>query len=155
MAEKILLESVGVICRKQKGEVVWLLVKQESDGDWELPRGMVRKGESSVRAAIRTMSEKLGMKAKVLEEAGRSGGAAKIKEQIVTKRTLYYLMQYRDGFEMLGVFEAKWMSYKEAIKKISSKREQGMLKEAKNIIDEKIEEGFKFKKYEEEEILAE
>lgn len=151
MAEKVLLESAGVICKKKKGRLLWMVVKQEPEVGWELPKGLVRKGESSVRGGIRTMSEKLGMKVKVLEEAGRSGGAAKLKEQIVTKRTLYYLMQYRDGFEILGVAEAEWMDYDNAIKKIGFKREQSMLTEAKRIIEEKIENGFKFKKYQEEE----
>jgi len=132
MAEKQVLVAAAVVFRKEKGGEEWFVVKNE-EGDWELPKEMVRKGESSVRAAIRAMAELGGMSAKVLEEAGRSGGAAKLKGKLVTQRYLYYLMQFKDGGEVLGYPEYEWLDYARAVRRLVAKRDKLMLRQARSM----------------------
>jgi len=134
MKEKILLTAASCVFKKKKGDISWFLVKNEDSGDWEIPKTQVRTGESSVRASIRSMAEEGGMRAKVIEEVGRAGGAGKVGEKIVTQRTLFYLLSYREGADVLGFVDSDWVDHSSALRKVSSKRDNQMLKDAKVLI---------------------
>jgi hypothetical protein len=133
MQEAVILVSAAVVYKKSPIGPLWFIVKQDEDSPWEIAKTVARRGESSVRASIRCMAEQGGMKAKVLEEAGRSGGAVKSKGRVVTQRYIYYLMVYKDGGEVLGYQSYDWLEYAQAVRKLASKRDKAMLKEAKNI----------------------
>lgn len=126
------LVSVATLVRVKDGVMDWFLTKNPGDPKWELPKVVVRKGESSVRAALRIMGEKGAMTTRVLEEAGRSGGATVVGGKSVPQRSLYYLMLYKSSAgEPIGFGETEWVSLATGIKHLASKREQRMLKQAK------------------------
>lgn len=133
MKEKIVLVSTSVVFKKNGNKPLWFLVNQSDGQEWELPRTLVRRGESSVRASIRCMAEQGGMRAQVLEEVGRFGGATKVNGKAVNQRTLYYLMLHREGSEVLGFAGAEWLDYPKALKKLSSKRDQTVLTQAQEM----------------------
>lgn len=111
------------------------MTKQKDSQDWEIPKVVVRKGESSVRAVIRIMGEKGGMSTRVLEEVGRAGGTTTINGKILSQRQIYYLMLLRSGSsEAIGFEDFQWLDYTKAQKALSSKREKSMLKEAKEVL---------------------
>lgn len=136
MDKNLVLVSVSILFREQQGKTSWFLVKHSDSNEWELPKVIVRKGESSVRAALRIMGEKGGMTTKVLEEAGRAGGAVTTSDNKTTsQRYLYYLMILKNGSkETIGFGEYLWLEYTKAFKKLSSKREKTMLKSAKETL---------------------
>ncbi len=110
----------------------WFISKTEEDGDWEFPKIVSRKTESSVRATIRMMGEKGGMSTKVIEEVGRAGGVTSVNGKTLPQRHIYYLHRLKSkSSEPVGFVDSGWFEYNSALKKLSSKREQGMLKEAK------------------------
>jgi len=133
MAEKILLVATCVVYKDEGKKRLWFITKTDRDEDWELPKTVARKGESSVRAAIRMMAEQGGMRAKVLEEVGRSGGATKVNGNAVSQRLLYYLMHFRDGEEALGFVESDWLEHDKVMRRLGSKRDQQMLKQANKL----------------------
>lgn len=131
--------SIGgaAIFRDNRGKRQFLLVKGKEDGDWEIPKVTVRRGESSVRAVIRMISEQGGMSARVLEEAGRSTGNVIINGKSISQKIYYYLMvQKAGGSELIGFSEFKWMDFADAIKKVSLKKEKDILKDAKDVLKE-------------------
>jgi ADP-ribose pyrophosphatase YjhB (NUDIX family) len=137
MQDKTVLISAAVVFKKSRGKSRWFVVKQgNGENDWEIPKTLVRRGESSVRAAIRMMAEQGGMSARVLEEVGRSGGAVKIKGKLVSQRHLYYLMVFKDGGEVLGYDDYEWLEYAKAVRKLSTKRDRMMLKQARSLLRE-------------------
>ena len=155
MKEQTVLVSIPVIFKREDSGVKWFIVKQRDDNDWEFPKVIVRKVESSVRAAIRAMSEQGGMRAQVYEEVGRTGGATKINGQAVTQKNIYYLMMHKGGAnEVLEFTQSDWLDYSKAVKKLASKNDQNMLKEANDLYKKLSKEG-RFDKQEEdpEEIL--
>jgi len=128
------LVSIALVFKQDNG-LEWFLVKKNPDSEWEFPRTDVRTGESSVRASIRTMAEDATIRAKVLEEVGRSGGATRVKGRLVSQRHLYYLMQYKDGgSQLLGFTAGEWVEHTKALKRLTSKRDNAMLKEAKKVL---------------------
>jgi 8-oxo-dGTP pyrophosphatase MutT (NUDIX family) len=127
----------ALVFRDNRGKRQWLVVKQKDEGDWEIPKVTVRKGESSVRAAIRMTSEQAGMSARVLEEAGRGTGNTVINGKTIPQKYFYYLMvQKAGGVEVIGFNDFKWLEYGEAVKKIALKKEKDILKSGKEVLKE-------------------
>lgn len=118
--------------KEQTNGVRWFISKQEKEGDWEIPKIVTRKAESSVRASIRMMGEKGGASTKVLEEVGRAGGITTVNNKTVPQRHIYYLhiLKSENG-EPIGFAESAWLPYAKAVRKLASKRERGMLKDAR------------------------
>lgn len=104
--KKLVLVSGAIVFKETRGKKRWFLIKKEEEGsEWEIPKIMARKTESSARAAIRLMAEQASMDAKVLEEAGRAGGSTTVNGKAVPQRYLYYLMVLQGGGEILGFDE--------------------------------------------------
>jgi len=147
MNKDLVLISGAIVYRATKGKKRWFLAKQfEEGGEWEIPKIIVRKAESSARGAMRLMLEQGGMDTQVLEEAGRAGGSATIGGKVVPQRHLYYIMLFKEREEdeeeedkkgekereiMLGFTESGWFEYAQAVRKLRSKRERLMLKQGR------------------------
>jgi hypothetical protein len=141
--------SIGgaIVFKDSRGKRQFLIVKVKEDGDWEIPKVTVRKGESSVRAAIRLISEQGGITARVLEEAGRSSGTTIINGKSIPQKHYYYLMMQKGGVsEMIGFLEYKWVEYSDATKRLGLKKEKEMLKSAVGVLKE-WEKTHKIKQY--------
>jgi len=135
--DKLLLVGVAVVFnRDNRGKPRWFVIRQTADGEWELPKMAVRRGESSVRSVIRAMGEQGGMKVKVLEEVGRSGGAVTVNGKVVSQRYLYYLMLEKGGGEVLGFEQYDWLDYPKAVRKLVTKRDKQMLMTARDMVKE-------------------
>jgi hypothetical protein len=134
--KNLVLISGACIFRDFKGQNKWFLIKQQEEDGWEIPKVLVRKGESSVRAVLRLMGEKGGMTTRVLEEAGRAGGVTTINGRTFPQRHIFYLMVAKSmANEVLGFEEYQWLDYSHAVKKLTSKREKSMLKAAKETLE--------------------
>jgi ADP-ribose pyrophosphatase YjhB (NUDIX family) len=132
MNKNLVLVSGAVVFRPTRGKSKWFIVKQTDNESWEIPKVMVRKGESSVRAALRMIGEKGSMSTKVLEEVGRAGGATTINGKTFPQRHLYYLMLLISASkEPIGFSNHLWLEYAKAVRKLTSKRERAMLKQAR------------------------
>ena len=114
-----------------------MVVKGKEDGPWEVPKVMVRKGESSVRAVIRMAGEQLGIAARVLEEVGRASGMAVLNGKSVPQKFYYYLMMQRaKGGEIMGFLDYQWLEFDKAVKKLDAKKEKSFFKISKPILKE-------------------
>ena len=135
MNKNLVLVSGAIVFKEKNGKINWFLSKKKDAEEWEIPKVLVRKGESSVRAALRMMGEKGGMSTRVLEEAGRAGGTATVNGKVISQRYIYYLMLLRAGSsEAIGFENYEWLDYKKAARELSSKREKTMLKQAKEVL---------------------
>jgi 8-oxo-dGTP pyrophosphatase MutT (NUDIX family) len=147
MNKDLVLISGAIVYRAIKGKKRWFLAKQSGeDGDWEIPKIIVRKAESSARGAMRLMLEQMGMDTQVLEEAGRAGGSATINGKVVPQRHLYYIMLFKEREEeeeektgkkeeveeiVIRFDDYGWFEYAQAVRKLRSKRERLMLKQGR------------------------
>ena len=132
MDNSVVLISCAVLFKTVRGKDVWFLVRQSEEGKFEIAKTVARKGESSVRASLRMIGEQGGITGKVLEEAGRAGGVTSVNNKVLPQRHIYYLMSLVDEEgEAIGFEEFVWLEYSAAIRKLSSKRERAMLKQAR------------------------
>ena len=131
--KNLVIISGAIVFKEGRSKKRWFIVKQSDlEDSWEIPKVFVRKGESSVRAALRMMGEQGGMTTKVIEEAGRAGGVATVNDKTLPQRHIYYLMVRESGVgEVIGFAKTRWFTYADAVRKLSSKRERAMLKEAR------------------------
>jgi len=119
----------AVLFRKKNGKTSWFLVQSKGKDYWELPKGIVRKGESSVRTAIRTIGEMAGLQARVLEEAGRGVEQGNL--------IVYYLMQHRNSSSSKSNYsKVSWVPYYSAKQKLSKSWEKKIIMQAKQVLHE-------------------
>jgi 8-oxo-dGTP pyrophosphatase MutT (NUDIX family) len=125
----------AIVFRDNRGKRQFLLVKTKEDGDWEIPKVIVRKGESSVRSVIRLTGEQGGMTTRVLEEVGRTTGTTVLNGKSMPQKFYYYLLLQKGGTsDLIGFVEFKWLEYAEAVKKVILKREKDMFKLAREVL---------------------
>jgi hypothetical protein len=127
--------SIGgaVVYKEGRGKRSYWIVA-DKDGNWEIPKVTVRRGESSVRAVIRMTSEIVGMNARILEEVGRHSAVVLVNGKAASQKTYYYLLLLKSVTEIMGFEKYQWMDFKKASKAVELKREKEALKEAEELI---------------------
>jgi ADP-ribose pyrophosphatase YjhB (NUDIX family) len=135
MNKNFVLVAATVIFQEIDGKLLWFIAKEAEGEDWTFPKVIVRKGESSVRAALRMVGQKASMSTRVLEEIGRTGGVTTLNGKTVPRRYIYYLMVARHvGTEAIGFVESEWCDYAKAAKKLISKTDLAMLKDGRQVL---------------------
>lgn len=131
------LVAGAVAYREKKGEPEWFVVKSKNGERWELPKSDVKRGESSVQAVIRYTQETAGLKASVLEEAGRVNVTATIQGAPIEEKVIFYLMRNGNGEVLIpSSLNSEWLKFASAKKRLSLIREQKMLTAAHDILRE-------------------
>jgi len=141
----------GVVYKKTKGKILFLLGKHSGYHKWVLPKGLIDEGEKSWQTAIRETEEEMGVKTKLVQEKPihqetyfywadlkdpkknretrrvekyQEEGGAKVK---VFKTVTFFLLEHLSGnpkdhgWEMK---EAGWFNYKKALELMSFKGEK-------------------------------
>lgn len=127
----------GVVYRRRGGRVEVALISVGEQGRWQLPKGLVGRGEPPEEAALREVREETGLACEVV--AGlepveywyfSKGGARRVRFH---KRVHFYLMRYLSG-DVSGhddeVNEARWVEAEEAGVMLAFKGERKALAEA-------------------------
>jgi len=127
--------SIGgaVVYKEGRGKRYYWIVA-DKDGNWEIPKVTVRRGESSVRAVIRMTGEIVGMNAKILEEVGRHSAVVLVNGKATPQKIYYYLLFLKAVEEIMGFEKYQWMDFKKATKALELKREKDALKNAEELI---------------------
>jgi ADP-ribose pyrophosphatase YjhB (NUDIX family) len=145
--KNLVLVGGACIFKEVRGSMKWFVIKQNGEDKWEIPKVLVRKGESSVRGVLRMMGEKANMTTRVLEEVGRFGGVTTVNGKKLPQRHIYYLMLAKAASsEAIGFSESAWVEYPKMIKMLSSKREKGVVKAASTELSRIKKKGLKNKR---------
>lgn len=131
----------GVVYRRRGGGVEVALISVGEQGRWQLPKGLVGRGESPEEAALREVREETGLECEIVGalEAVEywyfsKGGPRRVRFH---KRVHFYLMRYVAG-DVSGhddeVNEARWVEIEEAARTLAFKGERKALEEAREMI---------------------
>lgn len=141
MPTELQISAGGVVYRKKKNGVELALIKVGPVIRWQLPKGIVDKGETPEDAAVREVREETGLKAKIesplekIEYWYVSGGkTGKVRYH---KFVHFYLMKYRSGStddHDHEVLEARWVPIVDAIRMLSFKSERELAEKAREMI---------------------
>lgn len=128
----------GVVFRKVKNKVFWLLVRLTGTDRWQLPKGTIDPGEKSLDAAIREVREEGGIEVRTLSKIGKIQYFFVLGEEKIFKTVTYYLMEFikgTPGGHDHEVDEVRFFPFQEAFEKLSFDNDKNMLKKAKEILD--------------------
>ncbi len=131
----------GVVYRQRGGRTEVALISVGEQGRWQLPKGLVGRGETPSEAALREVAEETGLTCAVEAELERveywyfsKGGARRVRFH---KFVHFYLMRYVSG-DVSGhddeVNEARWVWVEEAEGMLAFKGERKTLTEAREML---------------------
>ena len=139
---KLQISAGGVAYRVSSGQCEVALIAVGDDNRWQLPKGVVDKGESTEDAAIREVREEAGIDTELVERIDKVEYWYfwKEDEQRVRyhKYVYFYLLRYKSGD--VGnhdneVNEARWFDIDEAINLLAFKSEKTIVEKAKELIE--------------------
>jgi mutator protein MutT len=127
----------GAAFRKSGGQLQVALISTGSPPRWQLPKGLVDKGETPEQAALREVREEAGINAKIdqlidkVEYWYQSGrGSSRVRYH---KYVYFYLMRYESGDVKKHdheVNEARWVNASDAIALLSFRSERSIVERA-------------------------
>jgi len=138
---KLQISAGGVAYREHDGQIDVVLISVGADNRWQLPKGIVDKGESTEDAALREVREETGIDAIMIDRIDKveywyfskeKGGAVRYH-----KFVYFYLLSYRSGDVRdhdLEVNEARWFQIDEAIQKLAFNSEKKIMEKARDLI---------------------
>ena len=131
----------GVVYRRRGGRVEVALISVGESERWQLPKGLVGRGETPAEAALREVEEETGLACEIVAELERveywyfsKGGARRVRFH---KFVHFYLMRYLSG-DVSGhddeVNEARWVASEDAEGMLAFKGERKALAGAREMI---------------------
>jgi len=139
---KIQISAGGVAFRERDERIEVALISVGDDARWQLPKGLVDKGESTEAAAVREVREEAGINTEVISRIDKveywylwNEDGRRIRYH---KFVYFYLLRYKSGD--VGdhddeVNEARWVAIDDAMKMLAFENEKKILKKATELID--------------------
>ena len=141
-ATKEQVSAGGVVFRQRGGQTEVALISVGDEPRWQLPKGLVDKGESPVEAALREVREETGLEAGLVAPIdvieywyfSKGGGAARVRFH---KFVHFFLFRYRAGDVRdhdTEVNEARWVEIETARAMLAFKGERQIMERAREMI---------------------
>src|SRR5882724_8352070 len=138
---KLQFSAGGVAFRKQDRQVDVALISVGEDNRWQLPKGLVDKGESTEDAAIRVVREEAGIDTEIVTRIDKveywyfwKENGQRIRYH---KFVYFYLLRYKSGDVRdhdHEVNEARWVAIDDAIEMLAFDNEKKIMEKAKELI---------------------
>jgi 8-oxo-dGTP pyrophosphatase MutT (NUDIX family) len=138
---KLQFSAGGVAFRKRGGRIQVALISVGESNRWQLPKGLVDKGESTENAALREVREETGIDAVITERIDKVEYWYVSKEEgnpvRYHKFVYFYLLRYSSGDVRNHdheVNEARWFDIDDAINRLAFDNEKKIMEKAKEMI---------------------
>jgi 8-oxo-dGTP pyrophosphatase MutT (NUDIX family) len=138
---KVQISAGGVAFRKEGEHVEVALISVGENNRWQLPKGLVDRGESTEEAAAREVREETGVDAEMIERIDRveywyywNEDGERVRYH---KFVYFYLLRYKSGDTRdhdHEVNEARWVDIGDAIKMLAFESEKEIVRKAKELI---------------------
>lgn len=128
----------GVVYREEPEGILWLVIKAKKDGQWRLPKGGIKKNETSLEAAQREVEEEAGVEVEMLGKIGHEKYFFVQDGQKIFKTVIFYLMRYvQEKFGGLDWETEKidWLLYDEAKERLFFANEKKILVAAQKLLN--------------------
>jgi len=127
--------SAGGIIVRKKGQDFEVLLIKDSYGHWTWPKGHIDAGEASNKAALREITEEVGLKnLHILDKVGRTNYFFRLKEDLIFKTVFFFLVeasvQEKLKVQKSELEKAQWLRPDVALKRVEYKGAKKMLEKA-------------------------
>jgi 8-oxo-dGTP pyrophosphatase MutT (NUDIX family) len=140
---KLQISAGGVAFRKQDERIEVALISVGDEGRWQLPKGIVDKGESTEDAAVREVREEAGIDTEVVTRIDKVEYWYFWKEEgrrvRYHKFVYFYLLRYKSGDvgnHDREVNEARWVDINDAIEMLAFDSEKKIVQRAAQMIQD-------------------
>lgn len=130
------IKSCGIIpFKRDKDTLLFLLVKNREGGHWAFPKGRQKKNEMNMETAKREFSEETGITSfQILDEKTFHEKYTVMRDGVQTdKEVTYFLGEVFDSsvnIQEEEISDYAWLSYEDALKKITYKHTTQILTDA-------------------------
>jgi len=143
MKTETVTSAGGVVFRVRDGKVEVVLTARDGRKTWNLPKGLVDKGETLEAAALREVNEETGLTGEIVDKIDRIDYWFywRPKETRFHKFVHFFLVRHTGGDETKHdweVEEVRWFPIEEAIEKLTYKSEKAVLDKAGKIIEKLV-----------------
>lgn len=132
----------GVAFRKTGREIQVALISVGGDNRWQLPKGLIDKGESTEDAAVREVREEAGISTEVVQRIDKVDFWYLWDEDRQRVRyhkfVYFYLLLFKSGDVSdhdHEVNEARWVNIDDAIEMLAFDSEKNIVKKALELIN--------------------
>lgn len=135
--------SAGGVAYRKKGKIVDIVITSVGEHNrWQLPKGLIDRGETIAEAALREVREEAGIETEMIDLIdkveywyySKRGG----KRVRFHKFVYFYLLRYKSGNTEdhdKEVKEARWVKIDEGQGMLTFKSEKNMVAKAKEMIE--------------------
>ncbi len=138
---KLQFSSGGVAYRERDALIEVALISVGDDNRWQLPKGLVDKGESTEDAAVREVREEAGIETDLVERLDKveywyfwNEDGERVRYH---KFVYFYLLRYKAGDVSdhdHEVNEARWFNIDEAINVLAFDSEKKIVEKARGLL---------------------
>ena len=135
------LSAGGVAFRRQRRRIEVALISVGDERRWQLPKGLISKGETPEAAALREVQEEAGITTRLLQPIEKIEYWYFAKERgervRIHKFVHFFLLEYESGDVAdhdHEVNEAQWFPIDEAIRNLAFKSEREVASKALELI---------------------
>jgi 8-oxo-dGTP pyrophosphatase MutT (NUDIX family) len=138
---KLQFSAGGVAFRERNRRIEIALISVGENARWQLPKGLIDKGEAPEAAAVREVREEAGIECEPIERIDKidywynwTEGTRKFRYH---KFVYFYLLGYKSGDVRNHdheVNEAKWFELNEAVRALAFDTERKIVERAKQMI---------------------
>jgi len=139
---EVQISAGGVVYRKKGDEVEIVIISVGEQNRWQLPKGLIDKGEASAEAALREVREEAGIEAKIVSLIDKIEywyySKASSKRVRFHKYVYFYLLKYSAGNTEdhdREVNEARWVNIDVGRNMLAFKGEKEIVDKAKKMIE--------------------
>ena len=133
----------GVVFKEGADEFKFLIIKPTGTDRWQFPKGLINDGESSKETAVREVAEEGGVDTEIISKLGITRYFFVWEGKKIFKTVTFYLMRYikntGKGHDK-EVDEAIFLPFDGAYEKLTFKDDKRFLKQAKEEIEQGIQE---------------
>jgi 8-oxo-dGTP pyrophosphatase MutT (NUDIX family) len=131
------ISAGGVIYRRRKEEPHVCLISTMGGKNWQLPKGLIERGEQAEEAALREVAEETGLRGELERRLDRIEYFYVWERERIHKLVYFFLMRYKSGSTKDHddeVDDARWFPLSEARKLLTFESERNVMELAAKVL---------------------
>jgi len=139
---KLQISAGGVAYREHDAGIEIALISVGDDNRWQLPKGLVDKGEATEHAAVREVREEAGIDSEVIERLDKveywyfwNEDEQRVRYH---KYVYFYVLRYKSGDVQdhdREVNEARWFKINDSINVLAFDSEKKIVEKARELLE--------------------